>query len=87
MNSRAASSATPWNRIFVTSRRRGVVDYRVICDDSNNTDAVIEQNRFVGDIYVKPARSINFVQLNFVAVRPASVPRSNGRRSVRARSS
>jgi hypothetical protein len=48
--------------------RRGVVDYRVICDDSNNTDAVIQQNRFVGDIYVKPARSINFVQLNFVAV-------------------
>jgi hypothetical protein len=50
--------------------RRGVVDYRVICDDSNNTDAVVEQNKFVGDIYIKPARSINFVQLNFVAVRP-----------------
>lgn len=50
--------------------RRGVVDYRVICDDSNNTAAVIEQNRFVGDIYIKPARSVNFVQLNFVAVRP-----------------
>lgn len=49
--------------------RRGVLDYRVVCDDTNNTDAVIEQNRFVGDIYVKPARSINFIQLNFVAVR------------------
>jgi hypothetical protein len=48
--------------------RRGVTDYRVICDDSNNTDAVIEQNRFVGDIFVKPSRSINFIQLNFVAV-------------------
>ena len=48
--------------------RRGVIDYRVICDDTNNTDAVIEQNRFVGDIFIKPARSINFIQLNFVAV-------------------
>lgn len=50
--------------------RRGVVDYKVICDESNNTDVVIEQNRFVGDIYIKPSRSINFIQLNFVAVRP-----------------
>jgi len=49
--------------------RRGVVDYRVICDESNNTAEVIEQNRFVGDIFVKPARAINFIQLNFVAVR------------------
>ena len=49
--------------------RRGIVDYRVICDDSNNTSEVVEQNRFVGDIYVKPARAINFIQLNFVAVR------------------
>jgi hypothetical protein len=48
--------------------RRGVVDYRVICDTTNNTDAVIAQNRFVGDIFVKPALSINFIQLNFVAV-------------------
>ncbi len=48
--------------------RRGVVDYRVICDTTNNTDAVVEQNRFVGDIFVKPTRSINFIQLNFVAV-------------------
>jgi phage tail sheath protein FI len=48
--------------------RRGVTDYRVVCDSSNNTDAVIEQNRFVGDIYIKPSRSINFIQLNFVAV-------------------
>jgi phage tail sheath protein FI len=49
--------------------RRGVVDYRVICDESNNPPEVIEQNRFVGDIFVKPARAINFIQLNFVAVR------------------
>lgn len=49
--------------------RRGVTDYRVICDESNNTDEVVEQSRFVGDIYVKPSRSINFIQLNFIAVR------------------
>jgi phage tail sheath protein FI len=49
--------------------RRGVVDYRVVCDESNNTTTVVEQNKFVGDIFVKPARSINFIQLNFSAVR------------------
>jgi phage tail sheath protein FI len=49
--------------------RRGIYDYRVICDTTNNTPEVIDQNRFVGDIYVKPARSINYIQLNFVAVR------------------
>lgn len=49
--------------------RRGIYDFRVVCDESNNTPEVIDSNRFIGDIYVKPARSINFVQLNFVAVR------------------
>lgn len=49
--------------------RRGIYDYRVICDTTNNTPEVIDQNRFVGDIYIKPARSINYIQLNFVAVR------------------
>jgi phage tail sheath protein FI len=49
--------------------RRGVYDYRVICDETNNTAEVIDRNEFVGDIYVKPAKSINFIQLNFVAVR------------------
>lgn len=49
--------------------RRGVYDYRVICDTTNNTPEVIDQNQFVGDIYIKPARSINYIQLNFVAVR------------------
>jgi phage tail sheath protein FI len=49
--------------------RRGVYDYRVICDDSNNTAEVIDRNEFIGDIFIKPARSINFIQLNFVAVR------------------
>ena len=49
--------------------RRGIYNYRVICDESNNTPEVIDRNEFVGDIYIKPARAINFIQLNFVAVR------------------
>jgi phage tail sheath protein FI len=49
--------------------RRGVYDFRVVCDETNNTPAVIDRNEFVGDIYIKPARSVNFIQLNFVAVR------------------
>ena len=49
--------------------RRGVTDFRVVCDETNNTPEIIDRNEFVGDIYIKPARSINFIQLNFVAVR------------------
>jgi phage tail sheath protein FI len=49
--------------------RRGITDFRVVCDESNNTPSVIDSNQFVGDIYIKPARSVNFIQLNFVAVR------------------
>jgi len=49
--------------------RRGIYDFRVVCDNTNNTPEVIDRNEFRGDIYIKPARSINFIQLNFVAVR------------------
>jgi len=49
--------------------RRGITDFRVVCDETNNTAAVIDSNRFVASIFIKPARSINFVTLNFVAVR------------------
>ena len=49
--------------------RRGIYDFRVVCDTTNNTPEVIDRNEFIGDIYIKPARSINFIQLNFVAVR------------------
>ena len=49
--------------------RRGIYDYQVVCDSTNNTDSVIDRNEFVGDIYIKPSRSINFIQLNFIAVR------------------
>ena len=48
--------------------RRGITDFRVVCDTTNNTPQIIDTNQFVGDIYIKPARSINFIQLNFVAV-------------------
>lgn len=49
--------------------RRGIIDFKVVCDESNNTGAVIDRNEFVGDIYIKPARSINYVTLNFIATR------------------
>jgi phage tail sheath protein FI len=49
--------------------RRGITDFSVICDETNNTADVIDRNEFVADIFVKPARSINFIKLNFVATR------------------
>ena len=49
--------------------RRGITDFLVVCDDTNNTGEVIDTNRFVADIYIKPARSINFITLNFIATR------------------
>jgi hypothetical protein len=49
--------------------RRGITDFRVVCDETNNTAAVIDRNEFVCSIFIKPARSINFITLNFVAVR------------------
>ena len=49
--------------------KRGIQDYVVICDETNNTAAIIDANEFVADIYIKPARSINFIGLTFVATR------------------
>jgi phage tail sheath protein FI len=49
--------------------RRGLIDFSVVCDESNNTDSVIDRNEFVCSIFVKPAKSINFITLNFVASR------------------
>ena len=49
--------------------RRGVTDFRVKCDDTNNTGEVIDRNEFIADIYIKPNRSINFITLNFIAAR------------------
>ena len=49
--------------------KRGIFDYVVICDETNNTAAVIDSNEFIADIYIKPARSINFIGLTFIATR------------------
>jgi len=49
--------------------RRGVTDFKVVCDETNNTAEVIDSNSFVADIYIKPNRSINFITLNFIAAR------------------
>jgi phage tail sheath protein FI len=49
--------------------RRGLTDFLVVCDTTNNTSQVIDSNSFVADIYIKPSRSINFITLNFVATR------------------
>ena len=45
--------------------RRGIYDYRVVCDSSNNTDALIDANQFIADIFIKPAKSINFIRITF----------------------
>lgn len=57
---------TPYLR--TVQGRRGITDFLVVCDTTNNTGQIIDSNQFIGDIYIKPARSINFIQLNFVAV-------------------
>jgi len=49
--------------------RDGITDFRVVCNDTNNTSDVVDRQEFVADIYVKPNKSINFVQLNFIATR------------------
>lgn len=49
--------------------QRGIADFKVVCDETNNTAEVIDKNQFVADIYIKPLKSINFIQLNFIAVR------------------
>jgi phage tail sheath protein FI len=49
--------------------RRGITDFKVVCDETNNTGDVIDRNEFRADIFVKPARSINFITLTFVATR------------------
>ena len=45
------------------------LDFRVVCDETNNTAEVIDRNDFIADIYIKPAKSINYITLNFVATR------------------
>ena len=64
-----AQSSEKRHRLRDVQGRRGIVDFRVVCDETNNTGEVIDSNRFVADIYIKPARSINFITLNFIAAR------------------
>ena len=47
---------------------KGIYNYKIVCDSTNNTQSVVDQNGFVGDIYIQPAKSINFIQLNFTAI-------------------
>jgi len=49
--------------------KRGIFDFRVVCDETNNTAAIIDNNEFIADIFIKPSRSINFIGLTFVATR------------------
>ena len=49
--------------------RRGIYDFRVVCDETNNNSQVVDANQFVADIFIQPAKSINFIQLNFIATR------------------
>jgi phage tail sheath protein FI len=49
--------------------RRGIYDFKVVCDETNNTGEVIDRNEFIADIYIKPAKSINYITLSFVATR------------------
>jgi hypothetical protein len=60
------SLVTPYLRSVQASK--GINSFQVVCDSTNNTPSVVNNNQFVGDIYIQPARSINFIQLNFVAV-------------------
>tara|TARA_B100000287_G_scaffold43264_1_gene39027 strand:- start:3654 stop:5567 length:1914 start_codon:yes stop_codon:yes gene_type:complete len=61
------SMVTPFLR--TVQGRRGIFDFKVVCNESNNTGQVIDANEFVADIFIKPARAINFIQLNFIATR------------------
>ena len=49
--------------------RRGITDFKMVCDETNNTPLIIDTNQFVATLFIKPARSINFITLNFTAVR------------------
>ena len=57
---------TPYLR--TVKGRRGITDFKVVCDETNNTQDVIDSEQFIGDIYIKPNRAINYITLNFVAV-------------------
>ena len=53
--------------------QRGITDFRVVCDETNNTGQVIDNNEFIADIFIKPAKSINYIQLNFTVLRSNAI--------------
>jgi hypothetical protein len=65
------STITPFLRRVQS--QRGITDFRVVCDETNNTDDIVSGNKFVADIFIKPAISTNFINLNFVALRQDAV--------------
>ena len=65
--SRFVSLVTPF--LSDVKARRGLIDFKVVCDETNNTPERIDRNEFWADIYIKPNRSINYIQLNFIATR------------------
>jgi hypothetical protein len=69
VTTRANFSAQVQNYLSDVQARRGLTDYLVVADETNNDGDVIDRNEFVADIYVKPSRSINFITLTFVATR------------------
>lgn len=60
-------SITPFLRTI--QAQRGITDFLVVCDGSNNTQDIVDKNAFVADIFIKPAKSINFINLNFSVLR------------------
>ena len=66
---RSSFASTMTSYLNEVQARRGVTDFLVVCDESNNTPEVIDRNEFVAEIYIKPARSINFVTITFTATK------------------
>ena len=66
---RASFNAALSGYLSEVQARRGVTDYLVVCDDSNNTAEIIDRNEFVAEIYVKPTRSINYVTVTVTATK------------------
>ena len=68
-STRSSFSSSANSFLAEIQSKRGVTDYLVVCDESNNTADVIDRNEFVAEIFVKPTRSINYITITFVATR------------------
>ena len=69
MVTRASFNATLSGYLEEVQARRGVTDFLVICDETNNTPEVVDRNEFVAEIFIKPTRSINFVTVTVTATK------------------